>query len=397
MTRRQTSLFIQLCLIGTFARLSYSMARSPLLPRFAQDLGASPALIGLILGASTITGILLKFPAGVFSDVVGRRSMLLFSTIFFAIPPFLYMFVRTPEHLLTLRFLHGMATAIFGPVASAYVADLFAQDRGEGMGWFSAVAELGAAIGPVLGGWVLLTSQTNYAVSYLIVGALGFLPLLLLFRLPKETQYAQYDARRWQEFSRGALAVLRHQPILLTSTMEACLFLGVGAVIGWLPLYARLQGINEAQVGLILSLMLVTALVGKPLTGALSDRVGRKPMIIGGLLLCMVILPLLVRATTVRQLAPLVAGFGLGMAVVTPATHALVADLCRSGKYGAALGIFGTIWDIGDASGPIVAGLLISRIGYQGAFTSIAVLLACGAVLFALLVHDPLLNKAASR
>ena len=133
-TRRVWTPFFQLCAVGLLARFSYQMARSPVLPRFAQDLGAAPQLIGLILGASTITGILIKLPAGAVSDVIGRKRMLLLGMLFFAIPPFLYPFVQGPIGLLFLRLLHGFATAIFSPVSSAVVADMFHENRGERLG-----------------------------------------------------------------------------------------------------------------------------------------------------------------------------------------------------------------------------------------------------------------------
>src|SRR5574337_1611839 len=97
--------FVQLCAVSLLARLSYQMARSPVLPRFAQDLGAAPELIGLIVAASTITGIFIKLPAGALSDVFGRKRMMLLGCLFFAAPPFFYPFVRLPSTLLTLRFL----------------------------------------------------------------------------------------------------------------------------------------------------------------------------------------------------------------------------------------------------------------------------------------------------
>jgi len=96
------------------------------------------------------------------------------------------------------------------------------------------------------------------------------------------------------------------------------------------------------------------AMVGKPISGRVSDRIGRKPVILAGLALCTGVLPLV--ALTTDFVALLVEGavFGLGMAIVTPSTNALVADLCKSGNYGAAMGVFGTIWDVGEASGPIL-------------------------------------------
>src|SRR2546422_11228733 len=127
-------------------------SRSPVLPRFAQDLGAAPELIGIIVAASTVTGVLIKLPAGALSDVLGRKRMMLLGCLFFAGPPFLYPFVESPGALLALRFLHGFATAIFSPVASAFVADLFQRDRGEKLGWFASANDLGATVGPLAGG-----------------------------------------------------------------------------------------------------------------------------------------------------------------------------------------------------------------------------------------------------
>jgi MFS family permease len=144
--------FLMLCLVGFSARLGYQMARPPVLPRFAAELGADAWLIGLILGASTLTGVLIKFPAGALSDVLGRRRILLLGAAFFAFPPFLYLLVQDAYTLLGLRFLRGLATAIFSPVASAAVADLFKAGRGEKLGWFASANEFGSAFGPLLGG-----------------------------------------------------------------------------------------------------------------------------------------------------------------------------------------------------------------------------------------------------
>ena len=82
-------------------------------PIFAADLGALPELIGVIVAASTITGVFFKLPSGALSDVLGRKRMMVLGALFFAAPPFLYPFVHDPWSLLALRFVHGFATAIF--------------------------------------------------------------------------------------------------------------------------------------------------------------------------------------------------------------------------------------------------------------------------------------------
>ena len=79
--------FMAVVFAGMLSRLGYQMARSPILPRFAQDLGASPELLGVIVAASTITGIFIKLPAGALSDVIGKKRMMLLGCLFFALPP----------------------------------------------------------------------------------------------------------------------------------------------------------------------------------------------------------------------------------------------------------------------------------------------------------------------
>jgi MFS family permease len=380
------------------------------LPRFAEDLGADTWLIGLIVGASTITGVFIKFPAGTLSDILGRRRMLLLGAVFFAFPPFLYLLVQEPYTLLALRFLHGLATAIFSPVAAAAVADLFQKERGEKLGWFASSNEVGSAFGPLLGGAVLAgftgPGLSKFYVTYLIVGALGVVTLLLALRLPigganpgvnPGTTVARQNVGRWKLFRQGMREVLGNRPLLITSSVEAAMFLGVGALIGFLPLYARnVVELSDAYLGLLIWVPLVMAMAGKPLAGRISDRIGRKPVILMGLALCVAMLPLVPVTASLAGLLFVGALFGIGMAIVTPSTNALVADLCTSRNYGAAMGVFGTIWDIGEASGPILAGVLIASFGnlqaasaYLAAFGIVAAFLATAGLIFSLTPTEP--------
>src|SRR5229473_3837607 len=181
------SAFIAVVLASLLSRLGYQMARSPVLPIFAADLGALPELIGIIVAASTITGVFLKLPAGALSDVLGRKRMMVAGALFFAAPPFLYPFVHDAWSLLALRFVHGFATAIFSPVAAAYVAGLSETGRGARLGWFSSANDLGSTAGPLIGGFVLYFT-TSYSLTYLLVGALGILTLLVVLLLPDVDQ-----------------------------------------------------------------------------------------------------------------------------------------------------------------------------------------------------------------
>ena len=101
--------FIAIIFASLLSRLGYQMARTPVLPIFATDLGAMPELIGVIVAASTITGVFFKLPSGALSDVLGRKRMMVLGALFFAAPPFLYPFVHDPWSLLALRFVHQVS------------------------------------------------------------------------------------------------------------------------------------------------------------------------------------------------------------------------------------------------------------------------------------------------
>jgi MFS family permease len=317
--------------------------------------------------------------------------MMVLGALFFAAPPFFYPFIQDAWSLLVLRFVHGFATAIFSPVASAYVAGLAATGRGARLGWFSSANDAGATAGPLLGGF-LLYFTASYAMTYLAVGVLGVLTLLVVLLLPDadpRPPQAKSLGARAADLRKGLGEVLRTPPIFLAAGIEAVMYLGYGAFLGFLPIYAKTAGLNDAQIAIVLGAQLVLAMAAKPVAGRLSDRVGRLPVIATGLLLCAAALPLIFRAeswTAFLLAAPLL---GLGVGAVTPVTNALIADIASARNLGAAMGVFGTVWDIGEAAGPIIAGFLIGRLGYASTFDAIAVLTALVAIALVALVRDP--------
>ena len=244
--------FAAILLASLLSRLGYQMARSPVLPTFAANLGALPELIGVIVAASTVTGVFFKLPAGALSDVLGRRRMMVLGALFFAFPPFLYPFVHDAWSLLALRFVHGFATAIFSPVASAYVASLAETGRGARLGWFSSANDIGATAGPMIGGFVLYFTA-SFSATYLTVGALGVATLVMVLLLPDVDRVAAREARtfsaRAAEFRQGLAEVFRTPPIFVAAGIEAVMYLGYGAFLGFLPIYARSVALNDAEIG----------------------------------------------------------------------------------------------------------------------------------------------------
>lgn len=389
-----SSPFVLLSIAASVAMLSHSMARSPVLPLFAKDLGAGPALIGFIAGASTITGIFVKLPAGALSDVYGRKRLLTIATLFFAITPLLYLVVQNPFQLVAVRFVHGLATAIFGPVATATVAQLYNKKRGEKIGWYSSANDFGRTVGPFLGGAILFISLNNFYLTYTMVGGIGILALIigLVIRIPNEKKIE--EVKPWKQFSLGIREVASSKPIVISGTMEAAQFLAVGALATFLPIFALGIGLNAAEIGLIFLLQGIVSLVARPFTGMLSDRVGRKPIIVLGLLLGATTLTAIPMTMSIIPLMILSTIFGLSVGIVTPSTTAFVADLSKQARLGTAMGVFGAIWDIGEASGPIVAGILIATLGsFLYSFGIISIIILALTVIFVLVVEDPSRGK----
>src|SRR5205807_1233866 len=384
--------FIAIVFASLLSRLGYQMERTPVLPIFAADLGAMPELIGMIVAASTITGVFFKLPSGALSDVLGRKRMMVLGALFFALPPFLYPFVHDVWSLLALRFVHGFATAIFSPVASAYVAGLAERGRGARLGWFSSANDIGATAGPLIGGFVLYFTA-SYSVTYLTVGALGVLTFIVVLLLPEVDHTAAQEAKafaaRAAEFTQGVAEVFKTPPIIVAAGIEAVMYLGYGAFLGFLPIYAKHVGLNDAEIAIVLGTQLVLAMVAKPITGRVSDRVGRIPVIIVGLLLCAAALPLIFRSGSLAGFLFAEPLLGVGVGAVTPVTNALIADLASARRLGAAMGVFGTIWDIGEAAGPMIAGFLIGGLGYAATFDVLAAVTVAVTVGLLALVRDP--------
>lgn len=394
--RRIISPFITLCTIGFFARMSYAMARTPLLPLFALSLGASQEAIGLVVGASTITGIFFKLPAGTLSDIYGRYRMLFISILVFAFTPFAYYLVTNYWHLVCIRFFHGLATSIYGPVAMATIADIAGEKKGEKLSLFSSITIIGNLIGAPLGGYVLnylsgsgTHSLRHFHITYLVCGIIGLVSFGFTLRLMASENTGIGQAKKslsetWRKFFKGIREVMSDYRIIITSNMEGVQNLSVGALEAFLPVYAvTVAKLDPFRAGILWGAQIITTVLAKPIMGKISDTYGRKPIIFFGMWICAVPFACIPMTQEFYLLLFLAAVFGVGEAFVTSSSAAMVAEFCKEQNYGAAMGVFGSIFDIGHASGPILAGFLLSYLSYQYSFVIIAVLLIVSSFVFA--------------
>lgn len=377
------SSFWLLCVISLLAFISYDLIRSPLLPLFAEHLGAGPEVIGFVVGVSTITGILFKLPAGSLSDWLGRRRLLAVGLLVFAVAPYLYFLVNQIGQLILLRAFHGLATAIFAPVAMAVVVDLFREGRAEALSWYSSFAQMGRLSGRMIGGYLLVA--WGFEPTFGVCAVIGLILLGLYTRLElPEDRPANRVGRHDSAVSliAGLREIGSDRRILVTSGMEAVQMTAGGALMAFLPLYGIQAGLHAGQVGLLFGAMGLASILAKPVMGRISDRIGRRPLIVAGQILCAAVMLTLPWLTGFLSLFLLSLLFGFGEAVMGSSTSALVADLCKEKSLGSAMGVFGTIMDTGHAAGPILTGILITMAGYAGAFAGVGLLLILITVLF---------------
>jgi MFS family permease len=373
--------YIKLCGVGFFLYFSYALARSPIIPLYAQSLGASSHVVGWAVAASTITGIFMKLPAGSLSDALGRRTLLLTGACVFALTPFFYPLVATIAGLVILRFIHGNATAIFGPTASATISDISAaNERGVRLGLYASVQGIGQTLGPLLGGFLIMWQ--GFSTPFVTSGVLGAagLVLLLTFRIGSDHRGHKNITKNLLQ---GWREVAGNRGIMITSVAVAGQMFAVGAYNAFLPLFAKdVAGLDAGTIGLIFGIQTTTTLLARPLMGKFSDRIGRKPLILAALLWCALLMALLPHLQRFVLLLIFGSAWGLGSAVVSSVASAFITDLAKRAHYGAAHGAFGTIFDIGEAAGPIVAGLLVAHFGYVWMFAAMATQLCAVSLIF---------------
>jgi DHA1 family multidrug resistance protein-like MFS transporter len=417
--------FVLLCILGGLAIFSTTMAKNPALPLFIRSLGVSQSTLGFIAAASTVVGIVVSLPAGILSDLYGRKRALLFSGFVFASAPFLYLLVHSPWQLVLVRIYHGLATAILGPVALAIVADTFDTRRGENMAWYSSATMVGRFLAPSVGGvlivgqdfrWVYLDCEVAGVLTLLLALGLPLAPLktLPLSRPDKATAgtpapqrgHAEPAAKRgyggptpkrgygvptlqqsWKHLRQEVSYVVHSRGIFTTSLAQAAQYVAFGFLEVYLPLRLADAGWPAWQIGPLFTVQVLATALTKPVMGRLTDRFGRVVVIVGGLVAAGAALLLLSPAQSYALLAACSGLFGLGLAAVTAAAAALVSDLAHENAYGAAMGVLSSIMDVGQSSGPIVGGLLVGAFGYPVAFAGVASLLVLAAAAFPLAVR----------
>ena len=380
-------------LLGFFAIFSTTISKTPVLPLFSQALGADDAVIGLIAVFSPLAGILFSFPMGVVSDHLGRKRLLVAAGAVFLVAPLLYLFVSDPAWLIPVRFFHGTATAILGPVVSAVIAERFPGRKGEMLGQYSSATLVGRTLAPLAGGAILSAfvaypGLLEYRAVY-VVAALAAVPVFVMTLLYREERSAALNLLPFSVFRESFAAFFSNRRLRGTALVDMATYFAYGAFETFLPLLLASRGIGAYETGVVFAVQVLVIAATKPLFGWLADRADKRVQIVVGLVVIGGSVGVIPLASSFFVLLAASSLFGLGMAISTVATSAYVADVARSEQIGASMGALSAIMDIGQSAGPLVTGLVIVAAGYAAGFLLSLVLALIVTVVFAASVAGP--------
>ncbi|RLI20026.1 MFS transporter [Candidatus Bathyarchaeota archaeon] len=388
----ETIVFWTLCTMGLFAILSSTMSKNPVLPHFAESLNTPEGFwTGVVAIASTIPGILISLPAGSLSDILGRRKVLLISSVIFASAPFLYLLINSWWQLILVRFYHGFATGMFVPVAEALIAETFPTKRGERISLFSSVTIVGRSIAPILGGSILSVTNNNFHSLYLAVGAAGVTAFITALpflrekrRIAKKTEALKKTTLKG--IVHGWKSVAKARGVLTVGFVEAIQYYTYGSVEFFFVKYmGDIINLDPFLQGAIMTSQLVVVMLSKPYFGRVSDRIGRRAPIILGCIISgapLVAIPFSIEFPILLFLSVI---YGLGFSLVTSSTPALVSELVPIEVVGSAMGLLSTIMDVGQTLGPIICSLiLVTSLSYKGLFSSLTFVLILSSIVFIL-------------
>lgn len=371
--------FILICLANFFYFGSFYFL-IPTLPQYVDMLGGSPAQVGLVMGFFTLAAVVVRPYLGNMADRHGRKTFMLLGSGFFILFPVIYNQVQAIVPLYLARVAHGFAHASFVAASSAYIADMAPPHRrGEVIGIYATSNVVAMALFPALGTAIIKDTGSFpylFTVSALTAAA-GFLAVILLGEIRSQA------GRDFKPIS--ILEVGRRREVLIPSL---ALFSGAtsyGAVITFLPLFAPQQGLVD--FGLFFTVYAVSTILSRVIVGRLSDRIGRRKVILPFMAVLAVAVFLLPFLGTMWLLALIGVLFGLGFGAFMPTLNALVVDYTPPKERGSALGFFTASMDVGITAGAMLLGFVGGRLGYPAMFFLGGVIVVAGIITFAAFLH----------
>jgi MFS family permease len=322
----------------------------PALPLYVILLGGQESDVGMVMGAFTLTSVVLRPYVGRGVDNGRRKPFLLLGALIFVLASLFYNLAGNVPLVLLVRALHGVGIACFTTAAATYIADIVpASRRGAALGYYGMFANVSMSIGPFIGG--LLMRAFSLPVLFAASAGMGLasLGIVSLLREP---------ARAPSSYTVTSVP----RPLICRSAIFPSLVmfseaLSYGTVLSFLPLLAVERKIENFEI--FFSAFAVALIVVRAGAGELSDRFGRAAVVVPGLVLTVVAMVLLSVADSLPALLLVALIYGLGFGAVSPALQAFTVDRAGLTDRGAAMATYSASFDLGIGIGSVVLGYIL--------------------------------------
>jgi len=340
-------------------------AYTPILPAYAQELGASPAMIGIIAGSYGLFQCLLRTPLGFAADKPGRdKFWLVIGYLLVVISALFFILFPTLWGLLLARTISGAAAAWWVTIIVAYGRHHQEDRQIKAQGQINAAGSTGKLIASVLCGMV--AQYMGYSATFvmaLIFSLFGLGTIIGLKNTPPSTQPSRISKRPLK-------AILKNRPLMLLSIIGIATYLQSFAVpTTFAQTSASALGANSLDLGIMMVLYFIVAILSSLFLGTkYYQRLGSiKTLSIAFLLGAVSCIPIFYKVSVpVIYMMQILSGISFGISGSLPA--ALVLHCVDKQSRGVAMGVHQSIVSIGVLAGPLITGVVIQAFSFDMAF-----------------------------
>jgi MFS family permease len=355
----------------------------PLLPIFLTTvLGAGAAAVGAIEGAAETTSALLKLASGWWSDRVSRRKPLVvagYSLASLARP--LVAIAQSATHVLLIRLTDRVGKGIRGAPRDALIAESVDPSiRGRAFGFHRSADHAGAVMGPLIAFALLQWWRLDLRTVFLLAAIPGLLSVLVLVLGVRETARDVPPVTAPFAPNVPLRGVSLGRPFW-TFLASVFVFTLGNSTDAFLILRANQLGVSVALVPVLWAALHVVKSAASIPGGAMSDRVGRKPLIVAGWALYALVYFAFGRATEAWHAWALFLTYGVFFGLTEGTERAMVADLVGRQRRGTAFGWYNLAIGIGALPASLLFGFIWERVSPTMAFDVGALLAVLAAVL----------------